>query len=57
MGQSVLRAFLFTDLVGSTAQWDTDPDSMSVALARHEALASVVTSQPELLKEELARWS
>lgn len=40
MGQSVLRAFLFTDLVGSTAQWDSDPDAMSAALARHDTVVN-----------------
>ena len=28
--------FLFTDVEGSTALWESDPDSMRVALARHD---------------------
>ena len=30
--------FLFTDLVGSTALWDREPESMSAALVRHDAI-------------------
>ena len=30
--------FLFTDVEGSTRLWETDPRTMSVALARHDAL-------------------
>ena len=30
--------FLFTDIEGSTALWEQQPDSMQVALARHDAL-------------------
>ena len=38
MSDMFLRTFLFTDLVGSTAQWDEDASSMSVALQRHDAI-------------------
>ncbi len=30
--------FLFTDIEGNTALWEAQPDAMSVALARHDAL-------------------
>ena len=39
MSEGPLRAFLFTDLVGSSAQWDNDSQAMSAALQRHDALA------------------
>lgn len=32
--------FLFTDIQGSTALWEADPDAMRSALARHDALLS-----------------
>ena len=31
-------AFLFTDIEGSTRRWESHPDEMSAALARHDAL-------------------
>ncbi len=31
-------AFLFTDVEGSTRRWESDPDAMAAALARHDAL-------------------
>ena len=31
--------FLFTDIEGSTARWEQQPEAMRVALARHDALA------------------
>ncbi|HEY6325174.1 MAG TPA: adenylate/guanylate cyclase domain-containing protein [Candidatus Cybelea sp.] len=31
-------AFLFTDIEGSTRRWESAPDAMAVALARHDAL-------------------
>lgn len=31
-------AFLFTDVEGSTRRWESDPDAMADALARHDAL-------------------
>lgn len=40
MTELVLRAFLFTDLVGSTARWDADAAAMSTALSRHDAVAN-----------------
>ncbi len=30
--------FLFSDIEGSTARWEREPDAMAVALARHDAL-------------------
>jgi predicted ATPase/class 3 adenylate cyclase len=37
--------FLFTDIEGSTRRWETHPDEMREALARHDSLsAGVVTS-------------
>src|SRR5215217_9690358 len=30
--------FLFTDIEGSTARWEQQPEAMRVALARHDAL-------------------
>ena len=30
--------FLFTDIEGSTQRWETQPDAMKVALARHDAI-------------------
>jgi class 3 adenylate cyclase len=30
--------FLFTDIEGSTGLWDAHPESMRLALARHDAL-------------------
>lgn len=30
--------FLFTDVEGSTRLWDTDPDAMREALARHDEI-------------------
>ena len=46
MSQSVLSSvlpsgtitFFFTDIEGSTALWESQPDAMRVALARHDAL-------------------
>ncbi|WP_198048950.1 BTAD domain-containing putative transcriptional regulator [Mycobacterium triplex] len=45
---SVTRAvtFLLTDIEGSTAAWEADPDAMAIALARHDELVEqVVTSR------------
>ena len=36
--QSGITAFLFTDIEGSTRLWETTPELMSLALARHDAL-------------------
>ncbi len=44
----VMRAvtFLLTDVEGSTAAWEADPDAMAAALARHDELVEqVVTSR------------
>src|SRR4051794_36880187 len=30
--------FLFTDIEGSTARWEREPEAMRVALARHDAI-------------------
>lgn len=30
--------FLFTDIEGSMRLWETDPQAMKVALARHDAI-------------------
>src|SRR5437764_1474674 len=30
--------FLFTDIEGSTARWERQPEAMAAALARHDAL-------------------
>ncbi|BBY42410.1 hypothetical protein MCEL_07050 [Mycolicibacterium celeriflavum] len=46
--QTVTRAvtFLLTDIEGSTAAWEADPDAMALALARHDELVEqVVTSR------------
>jgi class 3 adenylate cyclase/tetratricopeptide (TPR) repeat protein len=37
--------FLFTDIEGSTALWDTYPDAMSHALNRHERLVTEVVAE------------
>jgi predicted ATPase/class 3 adenylate cyclase len=34
--------FLFTDIAGSTRLWESNPDSMRLALARHDALLRAV---------------
>jgi predicted ATPase/class 3 adenylate cyclase len=39
-----MPTFLFTDIEGSTRQWESDPDSMTVALAGHD---SVLTAAVE----------
>jgi len=36
--RSSVHAFLFTDIEGSTRRWESHPDEMSAALARHDAL-------------------
>src|SRR6516165_9565321 len=37
--------FCLTDIVGSTALWDSQPDAMSSALADHDALVAEVVSK------------
>src|SRR4051812_16480706 len=37
--------FLLTDIEGSTALWESAPDSMQVALARHDALIAAGVEQ------------
>src|SRR5690242_15120449 len=42
--------FLFTDIEGSTALWETVPDAMRLALARHDAIVQEqVTAQGGLV--------
>jgi predicted ATPase/class 3 adenylate cyclase len=41
-GGAVTRTFLFTDLEGSTRQWEDEPDVMRAALARHDELLRTV---------------
>ena len=36
--------FLLTDVQGSTALWERDPEAMRQALARHDALMATVVS-------------
>ena len=36
--------FLFTDIEGSTARWEREPDAMHVALARHDALLRAIVA-------------
>jgi len=38
MSQSSTLTFLFTDIEGSTRLWDSQPDLMRSALARHDAI-------------------
>jgi predicted ATPase/class 3 adenylate cyclase len=42
--QTGLVTFLFTDVVGSTAAWDTHPELMGPALERHDALVEQAVS-------------
>ena len=37
--------FLFTDIEGSTRLWETYPDAMPDALARHDALARAAVTE------------
>ncbi|MDP8922748.1 MAG: adenylate/guanylate cyclase domain-containing protein, partial [Chloroflexota bacterium] len=39
-GAARVVVFLFTDIEGSTRQWERDPAAMRTALARHDALVS-----------------
>jgi predicted ATPase/class 3 adenylate cyclase len=47
MSELLLKAFLFTDLVGSTAQWDEDASSMSAALKRHDEVLERVVADTQ----------
>ncbi|MFI5362437.1 MAG: ATP-binding protein [Elusimicrobiota bacterium] len=38
-------AFLFTDIEGSTRRWESHPDEMSAALARHDALVRTAVAR------------
>src|SRR5215217_4927028 len=44
--------FLFTDIEGSTARWERQPEAMRVALARHDALvrAAIVEHHGHVVK-------
>src|SRR5262249_2899980 len=44
--------FLFTDIEGSTARWEHQPETMRVALARHDALvrAAIVGHHGHVVK-------
>src|SRR5262245_19547443 len=44
--------FLFTDIEGSTARWEGQPEAMRVALARHDALvrAAIVGHHGHVVK-------
>jgi class 3 adenylate cyclase len=37
--------FLFTDIEGSTARWEQQPEAMRPALARHDALLRAAISE------------
>src|SRR4051794_19530612 len=37
--------FLFTDIEGSTARWEGQPEAMQVALARHDALVRAAIAE------------
>src|SRR5919202_6290495 len=37
--------FLFTDIAGSTALWEQQPEAARVALARHDALVEQIVAQ------------
>ena len=37
--------FLFTDIAGSTALWETDPVAMRAALCRHDALVEATVAR------------
>ena len=43
--------FLFTDIEGSTKLWEEQPDTMRLALARHDALLRAV------IEDERRSWS
>jgi predicted ATPase/class 3 adenylate cyclase len=40
-----IRAFLLTDIEGSTRLWEQDPDRMRLALARHNALSRAAVEE------------
>jgi predicted ATPase/class 3 adenylate cyclase len=40
-----VRAFLFTDIEGSTRRWESHPDEMRAALARHDALVRAAVAR------------
>lgn len=41
---SPITTFLFTDIEGSTRLWETQPEAMRAALARHDAIARTTVS-------------
>jgi len=44
--------FLFTDIEGSTARWEQQPEAMRIALARHDALvrAAIIEHHGHVVK-------
>ncbi|MBS0326952.1 MAG: tetratricopeptide repeat protein [Proteobacteria bacterium] len=51
-GPSPVTTFLFTDIEGSTRLWETEPEAMRAALARHDAIAraAVETNRGRVVK-------
>lgn len=37
--------FLLTDIVGSTARWDQDPEAMAAVVRRHDEIVATVVGQ------------
>lgn len=52
MEPSSVTTFLFTDIEGSTRLWETEPDAMRAALARHDVIAraAVETNRGRVVK-------
>jgi len=50
--QSAVTTYLFTDIEGSTRLWETEPEKMRLALARHDAIirACVEDSRGRVVK-------
>ncbi len=40
-----LGAYLFTDIEGSTSMWEDEPETMSAAVARHDAVLDLVVAR------------
>ncbi len=52
-------AFLFTDLAGGTRLWEQQPDAMSEALKRHDAVLRAAIEEPGVASSRpraMARW-
>ena len=45
MNQAPVFSFLFTDIEGSTRRWESHPDEMRAALARHDALVRAAVAR------------